>query len=133
MFRRPREGCSFRGSARQSVLHHFVRDARLAKLVAKLLVFRDRHFLKTNHHRGVGVLELFGESVEIFLFLCLCFHCFSSSPLLRVHRFVQQNSRTHRGCEVYFLDVFTLCSRRFCFHHGVEQRSRVVAQLVGLE
>src|ERR1044072_1994241 len=133
MSHRPLDGRSLCGTARERVLHHFIRDARLAKLVAKLLIFRDRHLLKTNHHRGLGVLELFGESVEVFLFLCLCFHCVRSPPLLRVQRFVQQNSRTHRGGEVYFPNVFTLCGRRLCFHHGVEQCLCVVTQLVGVE
>jgi hypothetical protein len=59
---------------------------------------------ETDHHRGLGVLELLGESVEILLFLCFDF-MFSSSPLLRVRRFVQQNARTHRRSEVHFLDV----------------------------
>src|SRR5438067_2446216 len=60
--------------ASQGVLNHFIGNASFAQLATKFLVLRDRHLLKTDQHCGVRLLELFSEGVEVFLFLCFCFH-----------------------------------------------------------
>src|SRR5687767_8786964 len=72
---------ALRGDAREGVFHHFVRNTGFTQLIAELLVFRHRHLLKTDQHRGPGVLKLFDECLEVLLFLFPCLHCFSSSYL----------------------------------------------------
>ena len=91
------QGRTFSSLARERILHYFVRYAGLSKLIAQLLVLCDGHFSQTHQHRGLRVLKLFGESVEIFCFCALDFIALALPPFyFMVEGFVQQNSRTHR-------------------------------------
>ena len=84
--------------------------------------------------RRLSILECFDELIEVFLFFRFTLHTFTPrSNSLGVCRFVEQNSRTHRRGQVNFLHVLALRSRWFCFDHRIEQRFRVLAQLVAIE